>query len=120
MLMPQLKSDNIRKMYYSIKDVAQILSIATSAVRFWCQEFNIEPMRDHKNRRRFQNKDIARLKYINFLLRNKGLTFKGAKQEITITGWKMESEIDEMSHELYMNLNKNLNYYDKIAHSIKR
>ena len=53
---------------------------ANHILRFWEKEFNeIRPTILKGNRRYYDQKQVDKIKYIKFLLRDKGLTIKGAK-----------------------------------------
>ena len=75
--------------YKSIGEVAKILnlvnkkngSLNTHTIRFWEKEFkNINPIILSGRRRYYNEKSIEILKKIKFLLKNQGLTIKGAKR----------------------------------------
>ena len=80
------KSDNA---YKSIGEVAKILnlinkkngSLNTHTIRFWEKEFKkINPIILTGRRRYYDQKSIEVLKKIKFLLKNQGMTIKGAKR----------------------------------------
>ena len=50
-------------------------------LRYWEQEFSqIKPIILKGNRRYYNSKQIEKIKYIKYLLKDKGLTIKGAKK----------------------------------------
>ncbi len=54
---------------------------ANHILRFWEKKFNdIKPTIFKGNRRYYNRNQIDRIKYIKFLLKDKGLTIKGAKK----------------------------------------
>ena len=78
--------------YKSIGEVAKILdlvnkkngSLNTHTIRFWEKEFkSINPIILTGRRRYYDKKSIEVLKKIKFLLKNQGLTIKGAKKVLT-------------------------------------
>jgi len=80
------KSDDA---YKSIGEVAKILnlinkkngSLNTHTIRFWEKEFKSIKPRILTGRRRYYDKStIETLKKIKFLLKNQGMTIKGAKR----------------------------------------
>ena len=82
------KSDDA---YKSIGEVARILnlvnkkngSLNTHTIRYWEKEFkNINPKILTGRRRYYNDKSIEALKKIKFLLKNKGMTIKGAKRAL--------------------------------------
>lgn len=74
------KKINIEKIYYSIGEVANMLNVTPSVLRFWEKNFSIiKPYKNAKGKRYYTPKDINHLKYIFYLLRQKGFTIEGAK-----------------------------------------
>ena len=74
---------NQEKLYYSIGEVAGILHVNTSLIRFWEKEFSIiKPYRDRKGKRFFKPEDIRVLKVIHHLVKEKGYTLEGARKSI--------------------------------------
>ena len=91
--------------YKSIGEVAKILklksknnkSIPTHTIRFWEKEFKqIKPLIFTGNRRYYDIDNIDVLKKIKFLLKDQGMTIKGAKQ---ILNNKEPLKLDENTNE---------------------
>lgn len=75
--------DNLSKKYYRIGDVAEILQIPTSTLRYWEKEFTvIKPKRNAKNIRVYTVKDIETIKMIYYLVKEKGLKLDAAQAMI--------------------------------------
>ena len=73
----------IKKIYYSIGEVAEIFKVNTSLIRFWEKEFDIiKPNKNNKGNRQFTSADIDNFHLIYFLVKEKGMTLKGAKQKL--------------------------------------
>lgn len=71
------------KMYYKISDVAEMLGVATSTLRYWEKEFpGISPRRSRTNQRYYSPENIRKLRIINYLVRDKGLRIEAAKEEL--------------------------------------
>ena len=71
------------KRYYSISEVADMFEISKSQIRFWEGEFDIlKPHKNSKGERRFTKENIAQLKKIYQLVKERGFTLDGAKKEI--------------------------------------
>ncbi len=72
------------KVYCSIGEVARMLDETESCVRFWCREFAgyVKPHRNKKENRLFTPRDIAALRTIKFLLRERGMTIAGARDSL--------------------------------------
>jgi DNA-binding transcriptional MerR regulator len=70
-------------MYYSIGEVAEMLDVPTSTVRFWESKFDIlKPAKNSKGNRRFTPDDIDNLKLIYNLIKEKGMTIEGARKRL--------------------------------------
>ena len=75
--------DELNKRFYRIGDVAEILDIPASTLRYWEKEFTIiKPMRSAKNIRLYTPKDIETIKMIYFLVKEKGLKLDAAQAMI--------------------------------------
>lgn len=74
------KEKVIEKKYYSIGEVAEMLDVATSLIRFWESEFDIiKPKKNRKGNRQFTKDDIENVKLIYHLVKERGYTLQGAK-----------------------------------------
>jgi DNA-binding transcriptional MerR regulator len=74
------KEKVIEKKYYSIGEVAEMLNVATSLIRFWESEFDIiKPKKNRKGNRQFTKEDIENVKLIYHLVKDRGYTLQGAK-----------------------------------------
>lgn len=71
------------KSFYKIKEVAELLDIPQSTLRFWESEFSeINPKRNNSNIRFYTPSDIETLKIVRFLLKDKGLKIESAKLQL--------------------------------------
>ena len=78
------KEKKIEKLYYSIGEVAEMLEVPVSTVRFWDNEFDIlQPMKNKKGNRLFTQKDVKNLKIIHHLIKEEGMTLSGVKKKIS-------------------------------------
>ncbi|POY36010.1 MerR family transcriptional regulator [Solitalea longa] len=74
------KEREIKKLYYTIGEVADMFNVSTSHIRFWEKEFDIlQPKKNKKGNRLFSPEDIENLKIIYHLVKEKGYTLQGAK-----------------------------------------
>ena len=77
------KEPKSEKHYYSIGEVASKFSLAPSTLRFWEKEFDtIKPFKNKKGDRFYTSEDIDHLSLINHLVKQRGMTLKGAKTKI--------------------------------------
>ena len=73
----------IKKIYYSIGEVAVMFDVNKSLIRFWEKEFNIiKPKKNKKGNRYFTEKDINNFKIIFHLVKERGYTLDGAKKKL--------------------------------------
>ena len=71
------------KLYYSIKEVSEIVGVNSSVLRFWEKEFpHIAPKRNDRKTRFYTRENIDDIKQIYFLLKEQGLTLEGAKLQL--------------------------------------
>ena len=76
-------SEEIKKIYFSITEVAAMLSVNASLIRFWESEFpSLKIKKDSSGNRKFTQNDVDHLKMIHHLLKEKGLTIAGAREAI--------------------------------------
>lgn len=77
------KEPKSEKHYYSIGEVAEKFGLAPSALRFWEKEFDtIKPFKNKKGDRFYTQEDIDHLALIHHLVKEQGMTIKGAKAKI--------------------------------------
>jgi DNA-binding transcriptional MerR regulator len=73
----------LEKLYYSIGEVAGMLGVSKSLIRYWETEFDfLTPRKNKKGDRRFTKENIEQLLIIHHLLKERGFTIEGAKHEI--------------------------------------
>lgn len=77
------KEKTIEKLYWSIGEVAEQLNVNTSLIRYWEKEFgSLRPKRSGKGDRLFTKKEIDQLQRIQHLVKEKGFTLQGAKEQL--------------------------------------
>ena len=110
--------------YKTIGEVAKILelinkkngSLNTHTIRFWEKEFkDIKPKIFAGRRRYYDEKSIEILKKIKFLLKNEGMTIKGAKKALSSS---TAFNLDELSNQS-INMDKNLVLKKKLTNISK-
>jgi len=78
------KEKKVEKLYYSIGEVAEMLDVPVSTIRFWENEFDIlKPMKNKKGNRLFTPADIRNLKMLHHLVKEEGMTLAGAKKKLS-------------------------------------
>ncbi|HOT14801.1 MAG TPA: MerR family transcriptional regulator [Bacteroidales bacterium] len=77
------KEKKIEKVYYTIGEVAEMFGVNTSLIRFWEKEFDvIKPKKNKKGNRLFTKKDIDNFHTIYHLVKERGMTLKGAQKKM--------------------------------------
>ena len=85
--MPLSENQTLSKLYYSIGEVAQILNVSTSLLRFWEKEFNLTvSKKNKKGNRLFSVKEIEQIKRIYHFVKVEGYTLEGAKKALKQKG----------------------------------
>jgi DNA-binding transcriptional MerR regulator len=78
-----LKEKESFKLYYSIGEVADMLEVNPSLLRFWEKEFDIiKPQKNGKGNRIYKEQDLKNLRLIHQLVKERGFTLDGAKKKI--------------------------------------
>ena len=63
--MPSIENQTLSKLYYSIGEVAEMLQVNASLLRFWEKEFNlVVSKKNKKGNRLFSVKEIEQIKRI--------------------------------------------------------
>lgn len=80
-----LKKNKDLKLYYSVSEVAQMLGVSESLLRFWEKEFpQITPKKAGRGIRQYRKEDIDTLKLIYHLVKEQGMTLQGARQRLEV------------------------------------
>ncbi|AIM35844.1 MerR family transcriptional regulator [Sphingobacterium sp. SG20118] len=75
------KEREINKLYYTMGEVTAMFNVNASQIRFYEREFDIiQPKKNKKGNRLFTQDDIANLKIIFNLVKDKGYTLQGARE----------------------------------------
>lgn len=89
------KEMELKKLYYSIGEVADILDVSQSLLRFWEKEFdNIKPRKNKKGDRLYTDKEIDKLKVIYHYVKEKGYTLTGAKKAMQFNRPEKDNHMD--------------------------
>ena len=79
-----LKKDKELKLYYSIKEVAEMVGVSESTLRYWEKEFSfIKPKVTANKVRQYTEKDIEQVKLIYNLIKVKGLKIAAARKYLS-------------------------------------
>jgi DNA-binding transcriptional MerR regulator len=77
------KDQKVEKLFYTIGEVAAMFHVNTSLIRFWEREFDIiKPKKNKKGNRLFTREDIDNFHIIYHLVKERGMTLKGAQKKL--------------------------------------
>ena len=72
-----------KRLYYSIQEVADHFAVNVSLLRYWEKEFeNIKPKKTSGGTRQYTKEDIQQIEIVYHLVKDRGLTLDGARQEL--------------------------------------
>jgi DNA-binding transcriptional MerR regulator len=73
----------IQKQYFSISEVASMLGVNASLLRFWEKEFKqIKPKTNARGKRSYHSNDIEVIRSVYVLVKEKGFTLDGARKAL--------------------------------------
>lgn len=85
----------MKKLLYTIGEVAGMLSEEVSTIRYWSETFPkyIKPERNGKGNRLFHPEDLENIKLIQHLTRDEGLTLDGVARRLALPAEGEESRV---------------------------
>lgn len=93
----------MEKLYYTIGEVAKIFNVNQSLIRFWEKEFDIiSPHKNKKGNRLFTQEDVDNFHLIYHLVKEKGMTLKGAQQQIKNNKEQTNTHFEIVKHLKYI------------------
>ena len=101
------KKPKIEKVFFSIGEVADLVGVTPSSIRYWESNFDeLTPKKSSKGTRLFSKNDIEVLKLIHHLIKERGMTLKGAQRKLkdnrqeTINTWEIMKRLQKVKSEL--------------------
>jgi DNA-binding transcriptional MerR regulator len=83
----------LTKAYYSIGEVADMLTVNTSLIRFWETKFDeLSPKKTRGGNRLYTPKEVETLRLIYFLVKTKGYTLRGAQEKLKVERLQLEAQ----------------------------
>ena len=77
------ENNDLTKKYYKIGEVAEMLQLPITTLRFWEKEFSIiRPKRSDGNTRYYTPHDIENVRLVYYLVKEKGMKIEAARAEI--------------------------------------
>ena len=90
-----MELDLPEKRYYTIGEVAKAFEVNTSLLRFWEKQFKeIQPKKKTSGVRKYTPQDVQNIKLIYHLLKEKGMTIQGAKNQLKDSKSSEENKMD--------------------------
>lgn len=80
------------KRYFTIGEVSDLCRVKSHVLRYWEQEFpSLKPVKRRGNRRYYQRHDVILIRQIRNLLYDQGYTIGGARQKLSGSSAKQDS-----------------------------
>lgn len=90
-----MELDLPEKRYYTIGEVAKAFEVNTSLLRYWEKQFKeIQPKKKTSGVRKYTPQDVQNIKLIYHLLKEKGMTIEGAKNQLKDSKSSEENKMD--------------------------
>ena len=87
--------EEFTKQYYKIRDVAEIIGVNPSTLRYWESEFpELKPRRSRTSQRYYTPDDINLLRIIYYLVKTRGLRIEAAKEELATNRKNISRRVD--------------------------
>jgi DNA-binding transcriptional MerR regulator len=75
--------NDLDKRYYKISEVAEIVGLPVSTLRFWENKFTIiRPRRNEHGTRFYTPTDIEKIRMVYYLVKEKGMKLEAAQDQI--------------------------------------
>jgi len=99
--MAEIDISKLTKLYYSIGELAAMLEVNTSLLRFWEKEFNFQVSKKNaKGNRMYGIKEISLINHVYQLVKINGYTLEGAKQQLKFNKSNTEIQKQRKNNEL--------------------
>lgn len=112
-----LRKDEDLKTYYSIKEVAEMIKVTESTLRYWETEFpNIKPRTTGNKVRQYTKEDIEQLRQVYNLVKVRGFKIAAARKmfHVNRTGVEKSSKIIDNLVQLREDLTEMRKAIDKL------
>lgn len=88
-------SDSNTKLYYNIREVAEMMQLPEHTLRFWEKEFpSLSPKKSSGGTRQYTQQDIDLIRLIHHLVKEQGLTIKAARARLKTSKQKVVNRQD--------------------------
>ncbi len=89
-----MSQPQIKKLYYSIGEVADLTALKPYVLRYWETEFSaLKPTKNRAGNRIYKDKDIKIIFHIKYLLYDQKYTIEGARNQLKALNFEEMGEI---------------------------
>jgi len=107
------------KLFYTIKEVSELLEIKPHILRYWDREFPFLSPKRKRGRRLYTFEDIRSIIVIKYLLKSRGYSIKGVKRRFEEEG--IQSLLEEVKDDIITQLIEEIeNIQDKLAELVRK
>ena len=86
------------KLYYSLGEVAEMLGVSETLLRYWEKEFpTITPKKSGRNIRQYSQEDIEQVRLIHHLVKVKGMKLAAARKALRNSKGEVERNMEIVS-----------------------
>ncbi len=90
-----LNPDKELKLYYSIGEVAEMLGVSETLLRYWEKEFpTITPKKSGRNIRQYSREDIGQVRLVHHLVKVKGMKLAAARKALRNSKGEVERNME--------------------------
>jgi DNA-binding transcriptional MerR regulator len=108
------KALKLRKLFYSIGEVAEITGIPAHVLRYWEGEFSeLSPKKGRNGSRLYQEKDLELIGRIKELLYEKKFTISGARKQLKEVHQEQRNGSEDLMQDIRNELRDILKLLDK-------
>lgn len=83
------------KLYYSIGEVAEMIGVSETLLRYWEKEFpSIAPKKSGRNVRQYTQEDIREVRLVHHLVKERGMKLASARIALKNSRGKVERDME--------------------------
>lgn len=114
-----MSQPQIKKLYYSIGEVADLTALKPYVLRYWETEFSVlKPTKNRAGNRIYKDKDIKIIFHIKYLLYDQKYTIEGARNQLKALNFADMGEIGSPNLKLSKSTPENENKEDTLVNTL--
>ena len=114
-----MSQTQIKKLYYSIGEVADLTALKPYVLRYWETEFSVlKPTKNRAGNRIYKDKDIKIIFHIKYLLYDQKYTIEGARNQLKALNFADMGEIGAPNLKLSKSTPENENKEDTLINTL--